>query len=80
MKDKVVFICLVLNNAGETFSWDKMYVNVTPEIIHDEIYDIVLKFEDMTERTIHMKHYGFNDDADEFLETHYGIISEAIHG
>lgn len=81
MTDKVVFICVVLiGDDSENWSWSKMYVNAKPQIIHDEIYDMVRKFPDMLEREIHMKHYGFNDDEDEFLETHYDIIREAIHG
>lgn len=79
MTDKVVFICVVLNSGdGENFSWSKMYVNIKPQTIHDEIYDLVYKFPEMLERDLHMKHYGF--DGDEFLETYYDIISEAIHG
>ena len=80
MHDKVTFICVVLVGCdGENFSWSKMYVNIEPLAIHDEVYDLVRRFPDMLDRTIHMKHYGFNDDEDEFLNTHYDIIAGALH-
>lgn len=81
MTDKVVFICVVLNSGdGENFSWSKMYVNVDPLMIHNEICNLVHTFPDMLERDLHMKRYGFDDEDDEYLDEHFHIISEAIHG
>lgn len=81
MTDKVVFICVVLNNGeGENFSWSKMFVNVKPQIIHDEIHNLVHKFPDMNERDLHMKRYGFDDMDDAYLDEHFNIITVAIHG
>lgn len=80
MTDKVIFICVgLIGDDGENFLWSKMYVNVEPIAIHDEVSDLVQKFPDMLEREIHMKQYGF-DDEDEYLETYWDVVKEVIHG
>ena len=80
MSDKVVFVCVVLiGDNSENFAWSQMYVNVEPQTIHDEIYNLVQKFPELLEREIHMKQYGF-DDEDEYHETYWNVIKEAIHG
>lgn len=80
MTDKVVFVCVVLiGDDSKNFTWSQLYVNIEPQTIHDEIYNLVQKFPDLLEREIQMKQYGF-DDEDEYLETYWDVIKEAIHG
>lgn len=81
MTDKVVFVCVVLiGDDSDNWSWSEMYVNVEPEVIRDDIAVIVQKFPDMLERSLHMKRYGFDDEDDDYLDNHFHIISEALHG